>query len=127
MSEGTRSPMTETQRGLARKLDAVGWGLFFIWVGIAALASVGWGVGLLGVGVIMLGGQAGRKYLRLPVERFAVAVGALFFFGGMLRLLGIPLGKPVLPWGFVPILFILAGASLLVSALRHRPADRTAR
>lgn len=51
------------QRKLRRKLDAIGWGLFFIWIGIAILANVGWGFGLIGVGVIILGGFAAREYL----------------------------------------------------------------
>lgn len=48
---------------LDRKLDAVGWGLFFVWIGVALLLEVGWGIGLLGVGIITLGGQAGRRCL----------------------------------------------------------------
>ena len=46
-----------------RKLDAVGWGLFFIWMGIAILADVGWGVGLIGIGMIILGSLVAREYL----------------------------------------------------------------
>jgi len=42
------------RKKLRRKLDAIGWGIFFIWVGIALLADVGWGVGCIGVGVIIL-------------------------------------------------------------------------
>jgi len=34
----------ETGRVSAAMIDAAGWGLFFIWVGIAFLADVGWGV-----------------------------------------------------------------------------------
>lgn len=51
------------KKNLDRKLDAVGWGLFFIWIGIAILADVGWGVGLIGVGLIILGGLVARGYL----------------------------------------------------------------
>lgn len=48
---------------VVKKLAAVGWGLFFIWIGIAFLADVGWGMGLLGVGVIALGTQQPRHAL----------------------------------------------------------------
>jgi hypothetical protein len=41
----------------------MGWGLFFIWMGIAVLADVGWGVGFLGVGLIILGALGAREYL----------------------------------------------------------------
>jgi hypothetical protein len=54
---------TVQRKKLNRKLDAIGWGLFFIWIGIAVLADVGWGIGLIGVGVIILGGLAAREYL----------------------------------------------------------------
>lgn len=46
-----------------RKLDAIGWGLFFIWIGTAVLANLGWGIGLIGIGVIIMGGLAAREYL----------------------------------------------------------------
>jgi hypothetical protein len=51
------------RKKLRRKLDEIGWGLFFIWIGIAFLADVGWGVGLIGVGTIILGGLVAREYL----------------------------------------------------------------
>jgi hypothetical protein len=54
---------TAQRKKLNRTLDAVGWGLFFIWMGIAILADVGWGVGLIGTGLIILGGLGAREYL----------------------------------------------------------------
>lgn len=54
---------TAPRKKPGRKLDAVGWGLFFIWIGIAVLADVGWGVGLIGVGLIILGGLVAREYI----------------------------------------------------------------
>ena len=38
---------------LSHKLDAIGWGLFFIWMGIAFLLDVGWGWGMVGIAVII--------------------------------------------------------------------------
>ncbi len=73
---------TGQRRQLSRRLDAVGWGLFFIWMGIALLTHVGWGVGLLGVGIITLGCQAARRHYILKLEGFWVVVGLFFFFGG---------------------------------------------
>ncbi len=65
MSEINNNQELKTTRRnkLHRKLDAAGWGLFFIWIGIAVLADVGWGVALIGVGAIILGGLAAREYL----------------------------------------------------------------
>ena len=97
---------------VAHKLDAAAWGLFFVWVGVALIANIGWGPGLVGVGVITLGGQLARKYLSLTVERFWVAVGLLFVLGGVWELLG-------LRFSLVPILLIVAGVALLLSAVRR--------
>lgn len=127
MNDQMHGPMKEGEGLLERRLRAAGWGLFFIWIGIAVLASVGWGAGLLGVGLLTLGGQVARKYSSLPVERFWVFVGALFSLGGAWELLGVGLRKAVVPGGLVPELCIAAGALLLVSAFVRRPTDRTAR
>jgi len=93
-----------------RKLDAIGWGLFFIWMGIAFFAHIGWGAGLLGVGIITLGAQAARKYFALKLKGCWVAVGFLFVVGGVWKLFNIQLG-------LLPILCIVAGVALLGSRL----------
>ena len=96
---------------IERRIEAIAWGLFFIWVGIAFLANVNDGIGLLGVGIITLGGQAARSYFNLKLEVFWLIVGGCFLLGGL--------------WGFiapdvalVPILLIIAGGVLLYSVLR---------
>lgn len=64
MFERNNQEFKTTQRKeVERKLDALGWGLFFIWIGVAILADVGWGMGLIGVGLIILGALAAREYL----------------------------------------------------------------
>jgi hypothetical protein len=102
-----------SESDLAKKLDAAGWGLFFVWVGIAFLANLDLGVGLLGVGVITLGGQAARKHFNLKLEGFWVVVGLLFVVGGLWAWFGVELP-------LVPILLVAAGLALLVSAFRGR-------
>jgi hypothetical protein len=101
---------------LHKKLDTVGWGLFFIWIGIALFANVGWGTGLLGVGIIILGVQVTRKYFGLKLEGFAIAVGSFFLLGGAWELLNVQ-------FGLLPILCIAVGIALLVSTLVGRPGD----
>jgi hypothetical protein len=96
---------------VAHKLDAAAWGLFFVWVGVALIANLGWGLGLVGVGVITLGGQLARRYFGLALERFWLVVGFLFVLGGVWELLSIQ-------FSLVPIVLIVAGAALLLSALR---------
>jgi len=103
---------------LAQKLDAAGWGLFFIWVGAAILMGLSWGVGLLGVAVITLGGQAARNYVGLGVQAFWVVVGLLFLVGGFWELYQVQVS-------LVPILLIIAGAALLLSIFAgHRHSSQ---
>ncbi len=110
MEKRYNDPRLTNTKVLNKRLDAVGWGLFFIWVGIAFIAHVGWGAGLLGVGIITLGGQVMRKYFALRVEVFWVMVGFFFLLGGVWKLLNVQ-------FGLIPILVIAAGLALLVSTL----------
>ncbi|WP_242346070.1 hypothetical protein [Anaeromyxobacter terrae] len=104
-----------SERGtLEKRLDAGGWGLFFIWVGVALALDVGWGAGLVGVGVITLGVQVVRKLLGLDLDRFSLAVGALFVAGGIWKLVDVTVA-------LVPLLCIAAGFALLASALSGSP------
>ncbi len=115
MEERNHDQKLTNRNVLHRELDAAGWGLFFIWTGIALFAHVGWGAGLLGVGIITLGAQAARKYFGLRLEGFWVAVGFLFVLGGVWELLDIQLG-------LLPILCIAAGIALVVSTLIRKSA-----
>jgi hypothetical protein len=103
---------------LHKKLDAVGWGLFFIWMGIAFLADVGWGRGLLGVGIITLGAQAARKYFGLKLEGFWLVIGFFFALGGVWA-------QHKIQFELWPILCVIAGSASLVSMLAgRREVDR---
>jgi hypothetical protein len=102
------------ERGsLAGRLDAIGWGAFFIWIGIALLADFGWGLALLGIGLITLAGQVTRWFYRLELEGFWLLVGAGFLLGGIWQLV-----DATLP--LAPVLLVLAGLALVVAALRPR-------
>ncbi len=115
--------ITETEQGnrraLVTKLDAVGWGLFLIWIGIAFLADVGWGVGLLGVGVIAIGSQLARKYFGIRIEWFGLVIGIAFVVCGAWELLKL---HASIPGGLPPILCVVAGIIILFSALLRKPA-----
>ena len=100
----------------AHKLDIAGWGLFFIWIGIAFLANLGWGIGLVGVGILVLSGQMTRRYMGLRFEAFWAIVGALFVIGGVWEFLSVRVS-------LIPILCIVAGAALVVSALVGKPKE----
>ena len=61
MTESVHGQMRGSTRAeLAKTAEAVAWGLFFVWIGVAFLTDIRWGVGFLGVGVITLGAQAAR-------------------------------------------------------------------
>lgn len=95
---------------LNRKLEEAGWGLFFIWAGIALLAHVDWGLGLLCLGIIILGAQVTRMYFGLKLEGFWVAAGFCFVLGGVWQLFNLQLG-------LLPVLCPAAGIALLVPTL----------
>jgi hypothetical protein len=109
--ENHESP-SATKKGMGKRLDAAGWGLFFIWAGVSLLMDLGWGVGLIGVAAIILLGQAARLHFGLRLEKFWVAVGVLFFLGGIWELFQVQVG-------LVPILLIVAGGGLLLSLFRR--------
>lgn len=101
-----------TKRRIAKKLEAAGWGLFFIWVGVSLLMDLSWGVGLIGVSSIVLLGQAARRSFGLRLELFWVVVGVLFLLGGVWELNGIDVD-------LLPIVLILAGGALMLSMFRR--------
>lgn len=98
---------------LAHKLSAVGWALFFIWIGISFLMNFGVGLGLLGVGIITIGIQLIRKSYNLKLEGFWMVIGLLFVLGGLGNILQVNI--PI-----VPIVLILAGVTLLYSIIKKK-------
>jgi len=116
MEQNNHDQKFTNRQVLHKKLDAAGWGLFFIWIGIALFAHVGWGAGLLGVGIIILGTQVTRNYFGLKLEGFWVVAGSLFVLGGVWELFNVP-------HDLMPILCIVAGVTLLVSVLVGKPGN----
>ena len=114
-------PLTEStsadRHTLERKLEAIGWGLFFLWFGFALVADISEAVGLTGVAVIVLGMQMFRGYVNVAVEGFWVFIGFCFLLGGLWQLLNVTVS-------LAPILLMLLGAALLIAALRPvRPSN----
>ena len=102
------APRETGKIGLARKLDAVGWGLFLIWLGIVLLVGADTSVALLGIGLIILGVQVARLFLNLAIERFWFVVGLLFVVGSLWQLADTRMPLP-------PILLIAAGLALILT------------
>ena len=96
---------------LTKKLDAIWWSLFFIWMGVIMITSAETAVAFLGIGIIMLGVQGARRYFQLKVEKFWTIVGILFLGGGLWDLFD--LNAP-----FGAIVLIIVGLVILISTLR---------
>jgi hypothetical protein len=112
-----KEPMKNEQEILHRKLEAIGWGLFFIWIGIGIIADFGTGLTLLGIGLIVLGGQASRKYYQLKVETFWIIVGLLFLCGGLWVIFGLNIP-------FAAIVLILIGVLIVFTTLRKQSTKK---
>jgi hypothetical protein len=110
------SENVENPQVLTKKLNAAGWGAFFIWMGIAFLTNISWGLGLLGVGVIVLAGEAARKYFGLCLDLFWLMMGIIFVVWGADQALAIQVGGIL--W---PIVSIALGLAILVNGLRPHP------
>lgn len=99
-----------------RAVERFGWGALFIWVGIAVLLQVGWAYGLIGVGVIILCSEVAHVMIgEHRIDWFSAVVGVIFLLGGIWVLFGIQAS-------LVPILCIIAGVALMLSALTGRTA-----
>ncbi len=105
-------PKSTNPPKFARKLPAAGWGLLFIWIGIAMLLKLSTGSILLGIGAITLLVQVARKYLNLRIELFNVVMGLLFMIGGFWENY-----KPELP--LIPVFLIVVGTGLFLSFIKH--------
>lgn len=110
----TKHKFSDCQSGSTEsKLEATGWGLFLIWVGLVSLFNFGPGIALLGVGLISLVMQWLRKYFGLSLDGFWVVIGLLFSVLGLGALIEVKIQ-------FMPLALVLAGILLLASALKPK-------
>ena len=109
----SEAPSSSTNKRIGRRLDAAGWGLFFIWVGASLLMELSWGVGIIGVAAIIFLMQTARRYFGRQLEKFWVVVGVLFLLGGIWELNQVQVD-------LAPILLIVVGGALLFSLVRRR-------
>lgn len=110
--QGTTNKETREQ-AIGKRIDAIGWALFFIMIGGIGLApkeSIPEGTWLIGVGLIMLGNNAVRYLSGLKMINFTMLLGLLALGIGISVMFGIDL--PVFP-----ILLILVGVSIIIGPL----------
>ncbi len=97
------------------RIDAVLWGLFFVWMGVILLwKEMPDGVGSLGIGAIVLGGALVRRLLGVSVSLFWLVIGGVFILAGIGGLLDIDLP-------FLSIALIVCGLLML---FHHRTGRR---
>jgi hypothetical protein len=96
---------------LTRHLDSIARAIFIIWIGIAMLVAISWGWFLVGLGILILAAQLARSQMKIKIEGFRVAWGAVFLIGGLWTVLNIA------SWPLAPIVLILLGVVLLGKAI----------
>ncbi len=100
--------MDMTSRGLESRIDAAGWGLFFLMSGVMLLVpGLPDGSWLVGVGVLFLGLGAVRFSMGLPVSAFGIVVGVVAIAAGAGAIAGL-----AVPW----FALLLVGCGLAIVA-----------
>jgi membrane-bound ClpP family serine protease len=107
-----------TNSTFARSIDAAGWALFFMWVGIALLAGFGWTVSLIGTAAIILFVQAVLFFRGERLDVFMAAVGVVLLIGAIADVYGSI-------WSLFPALLIVVGIAMLADTFRRRTEQAT--
>jgi hypothetical protein len=104
--------MDPHRRGLEDRLDTVGWGLIFLLLGALALPNgTAEYAAAAAVGVAMLGLNALRIVLDVPVRWFGIILGTVMAVAGSCALVGVKMDVFVLFFAFAGVVTI-AGAVL---------------
>jgi hypothetical protein len=107
------SSLDAQKRTLNKRLEAVGWGLFFIMIGGLWLVPgevLPEGTWLIGVGVIMLGLNLARYMNGIKMSWFTIVLGVLALAAGLGDYVGVELP-------LIPIVIVLVGLSIIVGVL----------
>lgn len=104
----------EEDTRLAKRLEAMGWGVALLWIGVAALLNFGWPLVLLGLGVLTLIMQGVRLGSGLKPEPFWLVLGAVMLVAGLWEILA-GTSFPI-----IPVALILLGLAILGSLWTKR-------
>jgi hypothetical protein len=96
-----------------QKLDSIGWGLFFIWIGVALFLGFQLQTSLVGIGVIILGMQIVRKYFKFKFEMFYVIAGICLIIFNLLKISDINI--PI-----IPIALIVIGCFFIFTSIKKK-------
>jgi len=107
----TTARVTQPEKArLNKRLETIGWGLFFIMLGGFAFVPhelVAKGLWSIGVGVIMLGLNITRYFNKIKMSGFTTFLGVISLLSGVAQLLGMHNLD-------APMLLIILGAYLIV-------------
>jgi hypothetical protein len=113
LKETVQDEIPKKSRDGIKRITTIGWGLFFIWLGIVLMIKASAGLILLGVGLISLGMQVARKYSGLDSDGFWIIVGLLFVIVGIWEMFEVSLP-------LMSVFLIVIGGAFLVSAIKGR-------
>jgi hypothetical protein len=117
---------TEEIKALDKRIEAIGWSLWFIWLGvIGIITSLPDGSFMLGTGLLLLGLNVERYRRHIPVHDFSLVLGLLALLDGGVDLLR-DMAAFHIELEFFPVLLVIVGALMMVrSASRLRDLDGT--
>ena len=115
MTRGNRIGINST---FAKKLDAGGWGLLFMWVGTAMLMNIDWNWALLGIGLIIIAVQLALLASGHKADIFMLALGALLTGSAVLD-------ATSLDWTLFPLALLVLGGAIVLSAFGSALATRS--
>ena len=112
----SRTGRTDAEKqALNKQLETAGWGVFLIMLGAMWLMPDGvvpQGMMALIAGLVLLGLNAVRHYLGIPMSTGTLILGAFALASGISESIGIEIP-------LIPILVIVAGVSMLWKTLRQ--------
>jgi hypothetical protein len=112
----THAPIEAHGTGLGKRLDDIGWALFLIVTGVIWLVPetrLPRGTWLIATGLLLLGLNAVRAVIKVPVSGFTLILGTLALVAGLTALWGIELP-------LAAICLILVGLGLLARQMVGR-------
>ncbi|HEU0076341.1 MAG TPA: hypothetical protein VFQ76_01755 [Longimicrobiaceae bacterium] len=102
---------------LDRRLEELGWGLFFALIGLVWLVPPAWvpdGAPLMGIGLVLLALNAVRWFKEIPVHVLSTALGVLALAGGFAELADAQMS-------LFPVFLVVVGAGIVFKPLlSHR-------
>jgi hypothetical protein len=107
---------TRDTKELNSRLEGVAWGLFLVMAGgflLVPETQLPQGIWPIGIGLIMLGLNAVRLVLGVPISWVTIVLGSLAILGGLSDFAGVDLDIGA-------IILIVLGAALVLKAVTRR-------